>query len=120
MGLLDALLCSIAQRERPAVEKGSIWCLSHDYVLRAKAPCVAPAQALRQRKSPAEGGRASFRSAYSTLWNSVHDQCVLSKGGQWRPRMRTAQILAAAIAVVGSIALSLPASAERICREDCV
>jgi hypothetical protein len=34
--------------------------------------------------------------------------------------MRTAHILAAAIAVVGSIALSLPASAERICREDCV
>jgi len=34
--------------------------------------------------------------------------------------MRTAHILAVALAVAGSAALSLPASAERICREDCV
>jgi hypothetical protein len=34
--------------------------------------------------------------------------------------MRIAHIFAVAIAVAGSAALSLPASAERICREDCV
>jgi hypothetical protein len=34
--------------------------------------------------------------------------------------MRTAHLVAIAIAVAGSAALSLPASAERVCREDCV
>ena len=34
--------------------------------------------------------------------------------------MRTAHLFAIAIAVAGSAALSLPASAERFCREDCV
>ena len=34
--------------------------------------------------------------------------------------MRTAHLVAIAIAVAGSAALSLPASAERICKEDCV
>jgi hypothetical protein len=34
--------------------------------------------------------------------------------------MRTAHVFAIAIAVAGSAALSLPASAERFCREDCV
>jgi len=34
--------------------------------------------------------------------------------------MRTAHLVAIAIAVAGSAALSLPASAERFCREDCV
>jgi hypothetical protein len=38
-------------------------------------------------------------------------------GGQ---RMRTVHIFAIAVAVAGSAALSLPASAERICREDCI
>ena len=34
--------------------------------------------------------------------------------------MRTAHVLAIAMAVAGSAAFSLPASAERFCREDCV
>jgi hypothetical protein len=34
--------------------------------------------------------------------------------------MRTAQLFAIAIAVAGSAMLSLPASAERFCREDCI
>ena len=34
--------------------------------------------------------------------------------------MRIAHIFAVAVAVAGSAALSLPAGAERICREDCV
>lgn len=34
--------------------------------------------------------------------------------------MRTAHVLAIAVAIAGSAALSLPASAERICKEDCV
>jgi hypothetical protein len=34
--------------------------------------------------------------------------------------MRAAHIFAIAVAVAGSTALSLPASAERFCREDCV
>ena len=34
--------------------------------------------------------------------------------------MRTAHLVAIAIAAAGSAALSLPASAERFCREDCV
>jgi hypothetical protein len=34
--------------------------------------------------------------------------------------MRTAHLFAIAIAVAGSAALSLPASTERFCREDCV
>jgi hypothetical protein len=34
--------------------------------------------------------------------------------------MRTVHIFAIAVAVAGSAALSLPASAERICREDCI
>ena len=34
--------------------------------------------------------------------------------------MRTAHALAIALAVAGSAALSLPASAERVCREDCI
>jgi len=34
--------------------------------------------------------------------------------------MRTTHLVAIAIAVAGSAALSLPASAERFCREDCV
>ena len=34
--------------------------------------------------------------------------------------MRTAHALAIAMAVAGSAALSLPASAERFCREDCI
>jgi hypothetical protein len=38
-------------------------------------------------------------------------------GGQ---RMRTAHVFAIAIAIAGSAALSLPASADRICRKDCV
>jgi hypothetical protein len=38
-------------------------------------------------------------------------------GGQ---RMRTAHVFAIAIAIAGSAALSLPASADRICRQDCV
>jgi hypothetical protein len=38
-------------------------------------------------------------------------------GGQ---RMRTTHVFAIAIAIAGSAALSLPASADRICRQDCV
>jgi hypothetical protein len=38
-------------------------------------------------------------------------------GGQ---RMRRAHVFAIAIAIAGSAALSLPASADRICRQDCV
>src|SRR5262249_34933684 len=38
-------------------------------------------------------------------------------GGQ---RMRTAYVFAIAIAIAGSAGLSLPASADRICRQDCV
>jgi len=38
-----------------------------------------------------------------------------NNGGQ---RMRTAHVFA--IAIAGSAALSLPASADRICRQDCV
>ena len=34
--------------------------------------------------------------------------------------MRTAHALAIAMAVAGSAVLSLPASAERFCREDCI
>jgi hypothetical protein len=34
--------------------------------------------------------------------------------------MRTAHIVAIAIAVAGSATLSLPASTERLCREDCI
>ena len=34
--------------------------------------------------------------------------------------MRIAHIFAVAVAVAGSAALSLPASAQRMCREDCV
>ena len=34
--------------------------------------------------------------------------------------MRTAHVLAIAMAVAASAALSLPASAERLCREDCI
>jgi hypothetical protein len=34
--------------------------------------------------------------------------------------MRTVHIFAIAVAVAGSAALSLPANAERICREDCI
>ncbi|OLB78990.1 MAG: hypothetical protein AUI16_02355 [Alphaproteobacteria bacterium 13_2_20CM_2_64_7] len=34
--------------------------------------------------------------------------------------MRTAHLVAIAIAVAGSAVLSLPASAERLCREDCI
>jgi hypothetical protein len=34
--------------------------------------------------------------------------------------MRIARIFAVAVAVAGSAALSLPASAQRMCREDCV
>jgi hypothetical protein len=34
--------------------------------------------------------------------------------------MRIAHIFAVAVAVAGSAALSLPASAERMCREDCI
>jgi hypothetical protein len=34
--------------------------------------------------------------------------------------MRIAHIFAIAVTVAGSAALSLPASAERMCREDCV
>ena len=34
--------------------------------------------------------------------------------------MRTAHALAIALAVASSAALSLPASAERVCREDCI
>jgi hypothetical protein len=34
--------------------------------------------------------------------------------------MRTVHIFAIAVAVAGSAVLSLPASAERICREDCI
>jgi len=34
--------------------------------------------------------------------------------------MRTVHLFAIAMAVAGSAALSLPASAERFCREDCV
>jgi hypothetical protein len=34
--------------------------------------------------------------------------------------MRTAHLFAIAIAVAGPAALSLPASAERFCREDCI
>lgn len=34
--------------------------------------------------------------------------------------MRTAHVLAIAVVIASSAALSLPASAERICRQDCV
>ncbi len=34
--------------------------------------------------------------------------------------MRTAHVLAIAMAAAASAALSLPASAERLCREDCI
>jgi hypothetical protein len=34
--------------------------------------------------------------------------------------MRTSHVFAIAIAIAGSAALSLPASADRICRQDCV
>lgn len=34
--------------------------------------------------------------------------------------MRTAHVLAFAVAMAGSALLSLPASAERICNQDCV
>lgn len=34
--------------------------------------------------------------------------------------MRTAHIFAIAISMAGSAALSLPASADRLCRQDCV
>jgi hypothetical protein len=34
--------------------------------------------------------------------------------------MRTTHVFAIAIAIAGSAALSLPASADRICRQDCV
>jgi hypothetical protein len=34
--------------------------------------------------------------------------------------MRTVHTIAAAVALAGSIALSLPASAQRVCNEDCV
>ena len=34
--------------------------------------------------------------------------------------MRTTHVLAIAVAIAGSAALSLPASAERICKKDCV
>src|SRR5258706_13159444 len=43
---------------------------------------------------------------------------VESRGGKGGLRMRTAHVLAIAMAAAASAALSLPASAERLCRED--
>jgi hypothetical protein len=54
------------------------------------------------------------------LWNTVIINALNVREDTGGMRMRTAHILAIALAVAGSAALSLPASAERICREDCV
>src|SRR5437762_7613946 len=82
--------------------------------------CECLVHPLKTRTHSSEFRRAPATKARGTRGTSFSFTRLSAGSSNGGPRMRPAHVLAIALAMAASAALSLPASADRICREDCI